>query len=78
MFVELYIYEQYNPEMARRNTPKLKHFISIEKTKHLPKRNWQPWYREPNSWDQALFNEELFYPSHPGYDGLHAAKTNKG
>jgi hypothetical protein len=31
MFVELYIYEQYNPEMARRNTPKLKHFISIEK-----------------------------------------------
>jgi hypothetical protein len=30
--------------------------------------------REPNSWDQAVFNEELFYPSHPGYDGLHAAK----
>ncbi|XP_059454709.1 arabinosyltransferase RRA3-like [Corylus avellana] len=27
-----------------------------------------------NSWDQAVFNEELFYPSHPGYDGLHAAK----
>ncbi|XP_040998591.1 arabinosyltransferase RRA3-like [Juglans microcarpa x Juglans regia] len=25
-------------------------------------------------WDQAVFNEELFYPSHPGYDGLHAAK----
>ncbi|XP_020600284.1 arabinosyltransferase RRA3-like [Phalaenopsis equestris] len=29
---------------------------------------------EPKSWDQAVFNEELFYPSHPGYDGLHAAK----
>jgi arabinosyltransferase len=27
-----------------------------------------------NAWDQAVFNEELFYPSHPGYDGLHAAK----
>lgn len=27
-----------------------------------------------NSWDQAVFNEELFFPSHPGYDGLHAAK----
>ncbi|GAB2291312.1 Arabinosyltransferase rra3 [Dionaea muscipula] len=30
--------------------------------------------RPPESWDQAVFNEELFYPSHPGYDGLHAAK----
>ena len=30
--------------------------------------------REPRSWDQAVFNEELFYPSHPGYDGLHAAR----
>ncbi|KAK7291177.1 hypothetical protein RIF29_06115 [Crotalaria pallida] len=30
--------------------------------------------QEPNSWDQAVFNEELFFPSHPGYDGLHAAK----
>jgi hypothetical protein len=30
--------------------------------------------RESNSWDQAVFNEELFFPSHPGYDGLHAAK----
>lgn len=29
---------------------------------------------EPKPWDQAAFNEELFYPSHPGYDGLHAAK----
>ncbi|KAL5704812.1 Arabinosyltransferase rra3 [Ranunculus cassubicifolius] len=27
-----------------------------------------------NAWDQAVFNEELFYPSHPGYDGLHASK----
>jgi hypothetical protein len=47
MFVELYIYiyiyiyeyEQYNPETARQNTLKLKHFIPIEKTKHLSKRN---------------------------------------
>lgn len=30
--------------------------------------------REPNSWDQAVFNEELFFPSHPGYDGLHASR----
>ncbi|XWS21085.1 hypothetical protein CRYUN_Cryun30bG0025000 [Craigia yunnanensis] len=30
--------------------------------------------RQQNSWDQAVFNEELFFPSHPGYDGLHAAK----
>ena len=40
MFVEyIYIHEQYNPETARRNTPKLKHSIPIEKTKHLPKQN---------------------------------------
>ncbi|CAL5212351.1 unnamed protein product [Lathyrus oleraceus] len=26
------------------------------------------------AWDQAVFNEELFYPSQPGYDGLHAAR----
>ncbi|KEH30418.1 nucleotide-diphospho-sugar transferase family protein [Medicago truncatula] len=26
------------------------------------------------AWDQVVFNEELFYPSHPGYDGLHASK----
>lgn len=25
-------------------------------------------------WDQAVFNEELFFPSHPGYEGLHASK----
>ncbi|KAJ8763581.1 hypothetical protein K2173_002464 [Erythroxylum novogranatense] len=25
-------------------------------------------------WDQALFNEELFFPSRPGFEGLHAAK----
>ena len=30
--------------------------------------------REPNSWDQAVFNEELFFPSHPGYEGLHASR----
>ncbi|KAL8466623.1 hypothetical protein ACS0TY_035610 [Phlomoides rotata] len=27
-----------------------------------------------NAWDQAVFNEELFFPSHPGYVGLHASK----
>ncbi|XP_074333872.1 arabinosyltransferase RRA3-like [Apium graveolens] len=27
-----------------------------------------------SAWDQAVFNEELFYPSHPGYDGLHASR----
>ncbi|CAO2837596.1 unnamed protein product [Amaranthus hypochondriacus] len=27
-----------------------------------------------NAWDQAVFNEFLFYPSHPGYEGLHASK----
>ncbi|KAK9129938.1 hypothetical protein Sjap_010425 [Stephania japonica] len=27
-----------------------------------------------NEWDQTVFNEELFFPSHPGYDGLHASK----
>lgn len=26
------------------------------------------------AWDQAVFNEELFFPSHPGYEGLHASK----
>lgn len=30
--------------------------------------------KQSNSWDQAVFNEELFFPSHPGYEGLHAAK----
>ena len=25
-------------------------------------------------WDQAVFNEVLFYPSHPGYEGIHASK----
>ena len=32
MFFEyIYIYEQYNPKTARRNTPKLKHSIPIKK-----------------------------------------------
>lgn len=26
------------------------------------------------AWDQAVFNEELFFPSHPGYTGLHASR----
>ncbi|XP_047090821.1 arabinosyltransferase RRA3-like isoform X1 [Lolium rigidum] len=26
------------------------------------------------AWDQAVFNEELFIPSHPGYEGLHASR----
>ncbi|XP_031124241.1 arabinosyltransferase RRA3-like [Ipomoea triloba] len=30
--------------------------------------------KQPNSWDQAVFNEELYYPSHPGYIGLHASR----
>ncbi|GAB2250399.1 hypothetical protein Droror1_Dr00016649 [Drosera rotundifolia] len=29
---------------------------------------------EPKSWDQAVFNEELFFPSHPVYEGLHASR----
>ncbi|XAR61788.1 hypothetical protein NMG60_11016305 [Bertholletia excelsa] len=28
----------------------------------------------PYPWDQAVFNEELYFPSHPGYVGLHASK----
>ncbi|KAK9674280.1 hypothetical protein RND81_12G223200 [Saponaria officinalis] len=27
-----------------------------------------------NLWDQAVFNEELFFPSHPEYEGLHASR----
>ncbi|EPS64705.1 hypothetical protein M569_10073, partial [Genlisea aurea] len=27
-----------------------------------------------NSWDQAVFNEVLFFPSHPSYTGLHASR----
>ncbi|GAV90583.1 Nucleotid_trans domain-containing protein, partial [Cephalotus follicularis] len=30
--------------------------------------------RDPKAWDQAVFNEELFLPSHPGYHGNHVAK----
>ncbi|KAK4781834.1 hypothetical protein SAY86_015936 [Trapa natans] len=30
--------------------------------------------KQPDSWDQEVYNEELFHPSHPGYVGLHAAK----
>ena len=48
MFIE-YIYvcvcEQYNSKTIRWNTSKLKHSILIEKTKHLSKQNWQPWYK---------------------------------
>lgn len=29
---------------------------------------------EAKAWDQAVFNEELFYPSYPGYEGLYASK----
>jgi hypothetical protein len=40
MLVEyIYIYEQYNPETASRNTSKLKYFILIEKIKYLLKQN---------------------------------------
>lgn len=27
-----------------------------------------------DAWDQAVFNEVLFFPSHPGYEGLHASR----
>ena len=30
--------------------------------------------KEPEAWDQLVFNEEPFFPSHPGYNGLHASK----
>ncbi|KAJ8541023.1 hypothetical protein K7X08_001839 [Anisodus acutangulus] len=30
--------------------------------------------KQPNSWDQAVFNEELAFPSHPGYIGLYASR----
>ncbi|PHT32530.1 hypothetical protein CQW23_28867 [Capsicum baccatum] len=30
--------------------------------------------REPNSWDQAVFNEELAFPSYPGYIGLYVSR----
>lgn len=30
--------------------------------------------RDPVAWDQAVFNEELAFPSHPGYIGLHASR----
>ena len=30
--------------------------------------------RDSKAWDQAVFNEELFFPSHPGYTGLHASR----
>ena len=42
MFVEyiyIYIYKQYNPETAYRNTLKLKYSIPIKKTKYLSERN---------------------------------------
>ncbi|KAK6115371.1 hypothetical protein DH2020_007640 [Rehmannia glutinosa] len=30
--------------------------------------------RDEGAWDQAVFNEVLFFPSRPGYVGLHASK----
>lgn len=30
--------------------------------------------QERNSWDQAVFNEELFFPSHSNYEGLYASR----
>jgi len=42
--LNIYIYKQYNPETARQNTSKLKHFIPIKKTKHLPKQNLEHCY----------------------------------
>jgi hypothetical protein len=61
MFVEfIYMYEQYNPETARRNTPKLKHSIPIEKTKHLPQRNWQPWSSEGFEVQNILYGVSFY------------------
>ncbi|KAI9114800.1 hypothetical protein K1719_014498 [Acacia pycnantha] len=31
--------------------------------------------KEPDSWDQAVFNEELFQLSYLGYIGLHVARS---
>ncbi|KZV34233.1 UDP-D-xylose:L-fucose alpha-1,3-D-xylosyltransferase 1-like [Dorcoceras hygrometricum] len=39
-----------------------------------PSMGWASRLARENAWDQAVFNEELFFPSHPGYIGLHAAK----
>ena len=41
IYIYIYIYEQYNPETACRNTLKLKHSISIKKIKYLSKQNSQ-------------------------------------
>lgn len=30
--------------------------------------------QDPHSWDQAIFNAELFFPSRPGYVGLSVVK----
>ncbi|CAA0841787.1 Nucleotide-diphospho-sugar transferase family protein [Striga hermonthica] len=30
--------------------------------------------QEEEAWDQAVFNEEMFYPSSPGYNGLHVSR----
>ncbi|RVX12306.1 Arabinosyltransferase RRA2 [Vitis vinifera] len=43
---------------------------SIELSDHV----FGPPLKEPEAWDKLLFNEELFFPSHPGYNGLHASK----
>ena len=64
MFVEyIYIYEQYNPETTRRNTPKLKHFIPIEKIKHLSKRNWQSWFEKvlPSNYFKYLIFGPIYF-----------------
>jgi len=59
--IYIYIYEQYNPETARRNTSKLKHSIPIEKTKHLPKRNWQPWAGQEKCGPPVYNCDSLFF-----------------
>jgi hypothetical protein len=37
IYIYIHIYKQYNLETTRRNTSKLKYFISIKKTKYLSK-----------------------------------------
>ena len=53
IYIYIYIYEQYNPETVHRNIPKLKYFIPIKKTKHLPKLT-----ETELTWLEACLNEK--------------------
>ncbi|KAI4389580.1 hypothetical protein MLD38_001793 [Melastoma candidum] len=39
-------------------------------------RVWTRMDQDPGQWDQDVYNEELFFPSHPGYSGLFASKRS--